>query len=426
MSPSRASSSSQTKLLSMSSGSSDPFTRSIIINSLCTKPPNVCFDEFIPHAMAVSPQPSLQDGPIDFRAPPPSPVASGRRSCVTNDDVITEFLQSSLRVPDLVLPDKIFPRQRFIDNPSVIDIRSLRDGGSRREAALRMLDSIARVGCFQLVEFGISRELLLKAVNAAGGVFEVSSLGRDSVTRSAERFLGFEEVPVEEEESESAEEFVWCDDKGLNLDLERVWPKGFSNFREKMIWMNSELDKVAETIFSALWENSLKLMCKDDDLTVEERCGGSMLCIVKHRPSLETDRLASSLRYDIIKMMIRGADYSHALCLHVLNGASQFHVYSKKGWVLFCPEKDSIIVTVGDRFQALSGGQYRHVIGRPVFEGGSKDSVSIGLLYLPPQLPLAKEKMASQITVGQQAMIAVVLTLVYHFVVYMFKNLGDT
>jgi hypothetical protein len=37
----------------------------------------------------------------------------------------------------------------------------------------------------------------------------------------------------------------------------------------------------------------------------------------------------------VIRMLIRGTDFSHALCLHVCDGASEFHVSSKKGWVSF-------------------------------------------------------------------------------------------
>jgi len=39
--------------------------------------------------------------------------------------------------------------------------------------------------------------------------------------------------------------------------------------------------------------------------------------------------------------------------LHICDGSSQFHVYSKKGWVSFCPDKDALIVTVGDQTQVL-------------------------------------------------------------------------
>lgn len=180
--------------------------------------------------MAVSPE-SGRDRPVDFRAPPPSPVASGRRSCVTNDDVLTEFLESSLRVPDLVLPDKIFPKQKFIENPSSVNFDSLGVPGS--DSASRMLDSIARVGCFQLVNHGIGCEFSNSAMAAAAGIFLVPPEKRAAATRSPEKPYGFEEVHggEEDESSELAEEFMWCREKGLESEMKRIWPLGFSHFR---------------------------------------------------------------------------------------------------------------------------------------------------------------------------------------------------
>lgn len=180
--------------------------------------------------MGVSPD-SGREKHADFRAPPPSPVASGRRSCVTNDDVLTEFLESSLRVPDLVLPDKIFPKQKFIEDPSRIDFGSL--GAPRSDAASRVLDSIARVGCFQLVNHGIGCEFSRGAMAAAAGIFLVPPEKRAAAMRSPEKPYGFEEVRSdgeEEESSELAEEFVWCREEGLESEMQRLWPAGYSNF----------------------------------------------------------------------------------------------------------------------------------------------------------------------------------------------------
>lgn len=178
--------------------------------------------------MAVSPE-SLPERPLDFRAPPPSPIASGRRSCVTNDDVLTEFLEHSLRVPDLILPDKVFPRQKFIENPPSIDFQSLRSMQS--DAVSKLLDSIATIGCFQLVNYGVPIEFINSTMATAGGVFGVSSEKRAAVTRSPEKPFGFEEVHGEEEENEFSEEFVWCRDESLKQEMEGVWPLGYSKFR---------------------------------------------------------------------------------------------------------------------------------------------------------------------------------------------------
>lgn len=177
---------------------------------------------------AVSPQ-SVPEKPFDFRAPPPSPIASGRRSSVTNDDVLTEYLEHSLRVPDLILPDKVFPRQKFIENPPRIDFQAL-DSKESYDTVSKIVDSITTIGCFQLVNYGIPSELIKSALAAATGIFQVSPEKRAAVTRSPEKPYGFEEVHGEEE-IEMSEEFVWCRDENLMLEMEGIWPLGYSKFR---------------------------------------------------------------------------------------------------------------------------------------------------------------------------------------------------
>lgn len=76
---------------------------------------------------------------------------------------------------------------------------------------------------------------------------------------------------------------------------------------------------------------------------------GTLCCVYKHQR--DDHSISSSLKYDVIRMLIRGTDYSHSLCFHVCNGSSQFHVYSKKSWLSFFPQPGALIVTAGDQTQ---------------------------------------------------------------------------
>jgi len=178
---------------------------------------------------------TMPETTVDFRAPPPSPVASGRRSTVTNNEFLTEFLETSLRVPDLVLPDKIFPKQINDETPPKVDFVAL--CFHEDEDLIDIVsDSIARFGCFQLINHGISPGIVAAAVEVAGGIFTVPPEMRDAVTRSPEKPRGFEEyhdeVEEEEEVKELNEEFIWCkNDEELKLKLEGIWPIGYPNFR---------------------------------------------------------------------------------------------------------------------------------------------------------------------------------------------------
>lgn len=180
--------------------------------------------------MANSPEP-VSENPIDFRAPPPSPVASGRRSSLTNDDVITEFLQHSLHVPNLILPDKFFPKQKSVEDPPTIDFEALCSDHYDDATVTKVMESIARIGCFQLVNHGISSDFVRSVQTQATGIFQVSPEKRASIARSPEKPYGFEEVHDEEADTELSEEFVWCRELGLKLAMERIWPIGYSNFR---------------------------------------------------------------------------------------------------------------------------------------------------------------------------------------------------
>ncbi|KAG5021366.1 hypothetical protein JHK85_017708 [Glycine max] len=291
-----------------------------------------------------SPLTPMPEITVDFRAPPPSPVASGRRSTVTNDDVLTEFLEASLRVPDLVLPDKIFPKQKQLEAPPEVDFVSL---CFHCDDALRdvVSDSLARLGCFQLLNHGIPLQLMAAVAEAAGGIFEVPPTNRASATRSPEKPWGFEEYHAGEEVGDGSEEFVWCNDNELNSKMEGIWPIGYPNFSEKIEKLKSRIEMVGRKMLPVILEKGrIEFVGGHDEV-------GTLCCVYKHR---RDNSVSSSLKYDVIRMLIRGTDYSHSLCFHVCNGSSHFHLYSKKTWLSFCPQPAALIVTAGDQTQEIA------------------------------------------------------------------------
>ncbi|XP_010267165.1 PREDICTED: 1-aminocyclopropane-1-carboxylate oxidase 5 [Nelumbo nucifera] len=360
----------------------------------------------------------------DFRAPPPSPIgnAIARRPAVVNEDEITEFLEHSLRVPDLILPEQIFPRQIPIGDPPEIDFESI--SLLDKNSISKVLEPATVVGCFQIVNHGISADLIRSVSAAADGLFRISSENKATVLRSSAKLYGFEEFSGgEESDADTSEEFVWCMDDGLNSVMERIWPDGYSNFSAKMKNLSKEVEKVANKVFLHMLSEST-LIRRAEKEEGQEFCD-SMTCIYKHRRNIPAARCISSLKSDVIRMLIRGSDYSHALCVHICEGSSEFHVYSKKGWMSFSPNKDAIVVTVGDRIQVWSGGQYRHVVGRPIFRvEDDEDPISMAFLYSPPtishQSPHGNRNRT--ISLGQQAITAILLILAYHFLLYIYNK----
>ncbi|XP_057773132.1 LOW QUALITY PROTEIN: gibberellin 3-beta-dioxygenase 4 [Salvia miltiorrhiza] len=364
--------------------------------------------------MAVTPEPLPRTNAVDFRAPPPSPVAPGRQSPFANDDVLSEYLQQSLKVPDLVLPDRVFPCQKSVQNPPRIDFGKL--GSFESEMGFKICDLIAQVGCLELINHGISPDLMGLVLFLAGGIFQIPPEKKKTAARSPERRYGFEEIHGEEEIRDQSEEFLWCDETTMKSEMEGIWPFGFSNFSQEMKKLSRQMEEVGRRIMLFLEQHSLKKFSAENGLPEEQESAGKVWCIEKHGRKMGGDH---SLRYDVIRMLIKGSEFSHALSLHLWSGTTDFHVYSKKGWVSFFPARNSIVVTIGDKLQGWSGGQYKHVIGRPVFKGeNEKSNISMAFLYSPPKFTNStKQDDDFTISITQQFILCVLITFVYRFLI---------
>lgn len=295
----------------------------------------------------------------------------------------------------------------------------------------KVLDSVAEIGCFQLVNHKISRELIGSvSKDALDGIFGMSTEKKETVSTSPENWCGFEAFHGNEAETEVTEEFVWGRDEGLKFVMDGIWPLGYSNFSQKMEILTMHIEAMAEKVMSVLWGKYLKrwMNLNLNGRVEEEGPMGSRCCLYKHRPNIPAEHWLKTLRHDVIRMLIRECGSSHALSLHFCDGSSEFHVYSKKGWLSFVPEEDAIVVTVGDKLQTWSGGQCKHVIGRPIFKSKSEDCISMAFLYSPSLPPKSPSTMTSfnkgekTISLSQQAMTALFFTLIYHFVVYIYRN----
>ncbi|XP_047328973.1 jasmonate-induced oxygenase 1 [Impatiens glandulifera] len=379
--------------------------------------------------MTILPEFSSEPNTGDFRAPPPSPIASGRRSSVTNEETLTQYLENSLRVPDLTLPDRVFPRQKSTGDPPVIDFESFDD-----ISLLDLSDTLIQIGCFQIVNHGISPELRRSVSVAAEGIFDIPSEGKETMLKSPEKAYGFEEFHGEVERETSTEEFVWCKDEILKMEMVGIWPVGYSNFSEQMEKLSSAVEKVGAKILQMLagkLERNGKKIFEDDEH--DEYEGGPMtLCHVSkhHNPDDGELVVMDCLKYDVIRMLIRGSDSGHALGIHICDGSSEFHVYSKKGWFSFFPKRDALIITVGDLLQTWSGGQYKHVMGRAIYnktqdqEQSCHISMSFILYSRKPSNIVFNTDMKAILSLSQQAAFAIIFTLLCHFLAYIANKLS--
>jgi hypothetical protein len=116
--------------------------------------------------------------------------------------------------------------------------------------------------------------------------------------------------------------------------------------------LQSRVEKVADKILPIILKNIPKKLASNGDIISHGNEVGTLCCIYKHRQDINrNNQWVDSLKYDVIRMLIRGTDYSHSLCFHVCDGPSEFHVYSKKSWLSFCPEQGALVITAGDQIQ---------------------------------------------------------------------------
>lgn len=113
--------------------------------------------------------------------------------------------------------------------------------------------------------------------------------------------------------------------------------------------LSKQMEEVGKRVLQFLVQHSLKR--PENGSPEEQELAGKVCYIQKHGRKISNEESENSLRYDVIRMLIRGSEFPHALSLHVWNGTTDFHVYSKKGWVSFSPHQNSIVVAVGDKLQ---------------------------------------------------------------------------
>ncbi|KAL3631936.1 hypothetical protein CASFOL_024920 [Castilleja foliolosa] len=371
------------------------------------------------HQLAMTPEALPVTHAVSFRAPPPSPVAPGRRSPFSNEAVLTEYLEQSLKVPDLILPDRVFPKQKSVQNPPKIDLQNLGSPGNYSGEVIS--DLVAQTGCLEVINHGISPDLIKLVLFLAAGIFEISPEKKRTAARSPERQYGFEEFHGDDEIRDESEEFLWCRDESMILEMEKVWPFGYSNFSQVMEKLQSEIEEVGSKILQFLEQHSMKKLCPENNSSEDQELAGNFCRIQKHCRKTDDEASENSLKYDVIRMLIKGSEFGHALCLHICSGSTDFHVYSKKGWLSFCPNQDSIVITVGDKLQAWSDGQYKHVIGRPVFKGKDERCISMGFLFSSPNLKNSiKDDKLVTISLNQQIIFAILITITYQFLFFIY------
>lgn len=340
-----------------------------------------------------------------FRAPPPSPIATGRgiKSAGVNNEILAEFLEQSLRIPDLTLPEPLLRTDIPHQDLPAFDLLSLRSADTKNGAAVRRLvQSATEFGCFQLINHGIPSELIVRAEKECDRLFELPLQKKQIVCRSDEIRFGFEDIAGDAVEKARIHETFWVDKNQdfMEETMRNVWPEGYKNFSWAMTNFSDALEKIALDVMEILQEK-LGL----DPSNLNELLGSensSMLCLYSHMGPYKS--LSARLSHP----------HSHVLSVHHHKGPSSFYIYADHGWTTVNLKPNSLMITVGNILKVWSQGRCKSVIGRPV--ASDKHFISMEFLYSPASQSICSSKVAGtkEISLLDQFLIVIFILFLWH------------
>ncbi|KAG6511882.1 uncharacterized protein LOC121976180 [Zingiber officinale] len=328
-----------------------------------------------------------------FRAPPPSPVATGngRRSAAVDDRVFSEFLDVSLRVPDLSLPQSFFSMKSVIKVPPEIDLCSMVSGDE--SSARCVLSAASEVGAIRVVGGGKALAEEVRAAIEAGKVILKPEGERPNTDVENRRFARRDGV---------VQEFVWYRLRSPETErlLQRTWPESYPALRDKMESVASRLDTVAECI--------AKILSK---------------YVTNQTPSKRLSKVQSTLhlrkqdspysRNTTMDYIDATSLYPEALSLHICGDHHEFCVRHPEGSIITMLRAGDILVTIGKTLQEWCNGELKSVSAEALYQPVDDSFTSFSLEYMCSPLVLSHELDHETKTISLTDQLLAVLFLVF-------------
>ncbi|KAA3479990.1 2-oxoglutarate (2OG) and Fe(II)-dependent oxygenase superfamily protein [Gossypium australe] len=322
---------------------------------------------------------------LNIKAPPPSPIptATGSRSAAS--EILTDFLEKSLQIPDLTLPECQTLRHHGL--PDKVDFQSL---GLREVGSVeRFMRSARKYGVVAIGRHGIDAgEEVRATVKEAARVFGVLE----------ERDTGYRR-----NSAGKREEIVWVDCKDERMEWARqyIGVHLYHSFSEKVEKVASKLEEVAEELGKILVENARQAGRKGF------RRGESVVSIYKYNNNSNEDNLAD--QDPKVNEEENGHCCDYTLSLHLPTKHCQFSL--KTGPRLLT-------------FDEWSMGEFKCVRGRIIYPpevGGSKCSFSTELKCSSINITHSYKKSTyKMISLADQFFVAVLIFSLYS--IFMFKT----
>ncbi|KAK4833988.1 hypothetical protein QYF36_014487 [Acer negundo] len=330
-------------------------------------------------------------------APPPSPIPTGRGSRSAANEILSDYLEKSLNVPELALPESpILPTALHHQNhwiPEEIDLRSL--VSREPESINRLLESSREIGAFTIEVHGVSDEELRSLEREAERVFRILEK-RDMGHRL---HIG---AP-----KDNKEEIVWVRSGNEIMDQARkyIGHELYQSFSEKMECVGSKLDDIAQQVRQVFMESLAGKQYEKRSLEKQ-----NVLSIHKHNHNVADESGPIPEKNKNF--------HDQIFTLHLPTKQCRYCVQSEKGPIIFYAGPEVIIVTVGKQLEEWSLGEYKCVFGEMMSQPDLQASnFSIELKCPCPSLNPRHsfiKRTHKTISIADQILIALIMAFLYH------------
>ncbi|KAL5717350.1 aminocyclopropanecarboxylate oxidase [Ranunculus cassubicifolius] len=247
----------------------------------------------------------------------------------------------------------------------VIDFSKL-NGSEREKTLAEIANGCEEWGFFQLVNHGISVELLERVKKVTS---ECYKLREEAFYKDSEPVKLLNDLKT----GEKLDNVDWEDVFTLLDDNE--WPSQPLAFKETMAEYRRELKKLAVKVMAAMDENlGLPKGYIKNAFNGEDGSDAFFGTKVSHYPPCPTPELVNGLRAH--------TDAGGVILLFQDDKVGGLQILKDGQWIDVQPLENSIVINTGDQIEVLSNGRYKSVWHR-VLAGTSGNRMSIASFYNP-------------------------------------------
>ncbi|CAA0840808.1 1-aminocyclopropane-1-carboxylate oxidase 5 [Striga hermonthica] len=254
----------------------------------------------------------------------------------------------------------------------VIDFSKL-DGEERAKTLAQIAHCCEEWGFFQLINHGISEELLEKVKKVASECFK---LEREPNFKNSKPVKLLNEI-IDKKSDEKLENVDWEDVFMLSDDNGDQWPTKTPGFKETMEEYRSELKKLAVRVMETMDENlGLPKGYLNRAFNAGAQTGNKAFfgTKVSHYPPCPQPERVNGLRAH--------TDAGGVILLFQDDEVGGLQILKDGEWVDVQPMKNAIVINTGDQIEVLSNGRYKSVWHR-VRAMGAGNRRSIASFYNP-------------------------------------------